>query len=258
MNFNNKKVLVIANAGYLKKHRLGSIIDDFDVVIRINVAQTYRHSPSVGSKFDIWTSYNPDALIDLTNTYKKIGLSDNKIKELLKDVKEIWYTTWNQNDLYYNWMYDNLIKKYLSSDINIRVENRSNSLKCMLKLGYKQTTGFNLIWVLSNMLDHFYIVGFSFYGHLIDDSNNTYYYKDVIGRNDLDSLHEWHNPKAEAIYVEQLIYDGKVTILDENTEVTPSKMITIPEQYVCSNCKHPYDVYHWQRNICSKCRMEYD
>jgi hypothetical protein len=50
------RVIVIGNSPSVLDHELGEIIDDYDVVIRINRCPTKGYEKNIGSKTDIWAT----------------------------------------------------------------------------------------------------------------------------------------------------------------------------------------------------------
>jgi len=265
MELNNKTICLIGSSGILRDSKLGKLIDKFDIVIRVNNAITYGFEEDVGTKFDIWITFNPEQLpnpwthkkwLRFGETFKmlrELRLSDNDISEHLSSVKEVWYTTWKEKDLTENWMKDELLVKYLD-DPDIRVQSLEYAKLCKKELGLKQGTGFNAIWVLSKMLDHFYIAGFDFYGNTNLKNKYLYYYND----RDINSMPMIHDGNLEYKYVKNLIDDGKVIMLDNNTNITPSEFISRIKHSECEVCGYKYDVYEWQQDICSRCKYEQD
>ena len=55
-----KSVLLVGKGGCLKGTKLGKKIDEFDIVIRINEGKTKGWEGDAGTKFTIWTTFNPE------------------------------------------------------------------------------------------------------------------------------------------------------------------------------------------------------
>ena len=71
----DKNIILIGNSPTILSSKLGSVIDEFDTVVRFNNFVTAGYEESVGSKTDIWA----------------IGASSSVFPRDPNDFEEIWY-----------------------------------------------------------------------------------------------------------------------------------------------------------------------
>lgn len=261
MNLNNKSILVVGGSGTLINSGLGNKIDQFDIVIRVNNAQTingYEHD--VGSKFDIWVTYsfeykNKLPMYYFTNMYKGYGFTTDDLIDYLKQVKELWIASWNIGNLINDWKNDEMLKKYNLTDRLQRLESTSAANRCKNDLGSEQSTGFNTIWCLSQVLDKFYIVGFDSFGAMDVGNKILHYY-------DSRTIEDWkgegiHTESKEAKYIKKLINDNRIKMLNENTKIQTSTVIRPVTKIICSKCGRHNNKYTWEnKDICNYCKQE--
>ena len=93
------RVIIIGNSPEVLKNKYGSLIDSYDIVIRINKCVTKNHEKYVGSKIDIWaTTYNtaewygedyiPDNYKNITQIWRRTpGTRLKNLPEELKSLK---------------------------------------------------------------------------------------------------------------------------------------------------------------------------
>ncbi|MBD3319965.1 MAG: hypothetical protein GF350_02615, partial [Chitinivibrionales bacterium] len=95
LNLNNKSILVVGSAGSLKDSGLGDKIDEFDIVIRVNLGKTIGYEKDVGTKHTIWSSWRPaDHYISLDpREERNEGLNKKQIEDVMSELKEIWYVS---------------------------------------------------------------------------------------------------------------------------------------------------------------------
>jgi hypothetical protein len=248
----NKSTLLIGNGGSLSRGGLGSKIDEFDEVIRINEGKTKGWEQDAGMKFTIWSTYNPQKkFFKFINGYRSRGYSDDMIKDLLKDIHEIWYVA-PRFDLLIPWKFDNLTKK----DTIIR-HMSPRILREITSYIKEPTTGFILIYLLNKMYDKFYITGFDFLGHsklkpvlhhyFTDNPLERAESKEILIR-DLDGEYQ---------YTQQLVDNGEVEYLTKDTEIVKSQWKYADTRPVstmreCIN-GHKSMYYWWENKICHIC-----
>lgn len=210
----NRSILLVGNGGSLKDSGLGSKIDQFDEVIRINEGKTIGWEEDAGTRFTIWTTYDPvKKFYKYFKGYKNRGYNDNEISWMLKDVKEIWYIHPHGN---VNHRYPQL-DRYLQYDYKIR-KGTPELVTYMKKITPHSTTGFMLINLLSLLYNKFYIIGFDFMG-LFDSPSHHYFTDRELDRS---GVHRWN---IEFNYTKDLIKQGKIEILTKDTIIEKSKYI---------------------------------
>jgi len=243
-----KSILLIGNGGSLNNSRLGKKIDEFDEVIRINEGKTKGWEEDAGMKFTIWVTYNPEKKFKkFINGYKARGYSNNEIKDLLKDVHEIWYVAPKFN-LLKPWYFNNLtpddtIKRHLSRNI---VREMSSIIK-------EQTTGFILIYLLSKMYDKFYITGFDFLGHSHIDVKYHHYFNDNPVENVESYERGIRDLDGEYRFTQNLVDEGRVKYLTKDTIIEKSEYIGKPIITREKGCGHQSNYYWWENKICHYC-----
>lgn len=97
------KAIIVSNSLSILKKEYGKIIDDFDIVIRLNKCVTDGYEKYIGSKTDIWSasSFYLSALPNCEHTKKKVKPKHDKSGRLLPwfypnnliDLQAIWYRT---------------------------------------------------------------------------------------------------------------------------------------------------------------------
>lgn len=263
MNLDNKSIIVVGSSGTLTNSGLGKKIDQFDVVIRVNNAQTINgYQDDVGSKFDIWTSYSYENKHKLVmnyfeSMYKDSGFSFNDMLEYLSQVKELWITTWNHGNLLHDWKKNDTLKKYKLDSRIQRIQSVNSSNKCRNDLGARQSTGFSTIWCLMQSVDKIYITGIDAFG-AIGNNNSLHYY-------DNDTIDDWknnagvHKESKEGRYISNLINNNRIEMLTKETDIKKSKLIRPYLKKKCSICKKYNYNYSWENfNICHHCKKEMD
>ena len=99
MNSHKKKVIIIGNSPSVLNYEYGSIIDSYDVVIRINRCVTAGFEKYIGSKTDIWSTSSWCLEMQPEKAFPNIKSETSK-KELpyffpsnIQDLDAIWYRT---------------------------------------------------------------------------------------------------------------------------------------------------------------------
>lgn len=245
---NDASIIIIGNGASLKDSNLGSKIDEFDEVIRINEAKTKEFEKDAGMKFTIWSTFNPDKrVMKFIKSYQNNhNYSMTDIKELVKDVHEIWYVgarpdcsrQWKSK-----WVVDiglqDSIKRH-ASPLTIR------KIKRVIEY---PTTGFVLIWLFSLMYDKIYLAGFDF-GGITDPTLEFHHYFRDTPKYDEDT----HNFQNEYEAVCSWIHMGKVEHLTLDTNIKKGKYIydDVIEKH-CSHCNKTSYLYKWENRICHYC-----
>lgn len=252
IDLDDKSVVVVGNSGHLTNSNLGNTIDNFDTVIRFNEARTIGFEKDVGSRFDIWITYSDIPRRRYFEYLKSDKFAQEKRGEILDQIEELWYVSWNKTDLETKWKNNSLIKQYELMDCEKRIESIRNSRLCRKKLGCKQSTGINAIWCLSEILDKFYIIGFSAFGSH-KDTNFVHYY-------DSESVEEWrnsfpvHTPKKEDAYLRKLKNNRKIIELEKDINPKNSELISNLNKIICDSCGKENIKYPWEnQRVCQYC-----
>lgn len=247
-----KSIIVIGNGSSLIDSSLGNKIDEFDEVIRINDFRIFGYEDDVGTKTDIWCTYNPKNKVEkLIRSHIDHGFTIDDLKNITKGIKEIWYVSWNPENLMNSWKHN---KSFKQLDIYNRIKRHqsiTNSKKLRKHIPVP-STGFMLLWLLTQMYDKIYIAGFDFAG--ATDSNLVYhhYYKTITLEQ--ESKKRIHTPNKEYEYVKDLIKDGKIEFLEKNTNIIKANFIGNYRMIdKCNKCDKEISLYSWEQLICSYC-----
>jgi hypothetical protein len=243
----NKSILLIGNGNSLKDSKLGNKIDEFDEVIRINECQTKGYENDCGTKFTIWSTFNPDKRFKkFINSYKSLDYTIEQIRELTKDIKEIWYVNPNIDKLI-PWHNKNLIELGLESIIK-RHESPIIARKIKREINHS-TTGFILIYLLTSIYDKIYITGFDFAGRFIPITNQHYFGDSPVVTEDVSP----HSFDKEMELVLRLEKEDRIIFLKNDTKIEKCKDISTFKEKVCNTCNKTNFLYFWENNICHYC-----
>ena len=191
----NNSIVIIGNGESILKNKFGKKINLFKDIIRINNFITKGYEPFIGSKTTIWFNGANQGLFTRNQFPKKIIVSIPS--EIYKK------------------------KKYIDSHITKRIRN-DNFLRIPLKkiLEYENNVGhsrlstgmYAIMWALDYYND-IYIYGFDFFlkskGHYFDNSVIKF-----IKNKSIIKKGQKHNTQLEKKYVQQLIKEKKIKILD--------------------------------------------
>jgi hypothetical protein len=244
-----KSILLVGNSGSILNSNLGNTIDKFDEVIRINEGKTKGWEKDAGLKFNIWSTYNPEKkFTKFLNGYKDRGYSDNQIKEILKDVMEVWYVA-PRLDLLHEWNYklynlESTIKRHESP---LMLREISRNIK-------EPTTGFILIYLLTHMYDKIYIVGFDFFSHSGVKPEFEHYFSE----NPIERAEEKENRIRELdkewIYTRDLIDKKTINVITHDTIIEKSSYIGKELlNKTCKYCNKTSSYYWWENRLCHFC-----
>lgn len=247
----DKSVVVVGNGSILKYQKLGKKIDEFDEVVRINDWKTKGFEEIAGSKTTIWIMYNPIKNCgNFISGYNAIGCDMVSIKEIVKNINEIWFVCWNEENLLHNWKQNRLIKelgvydkikRHLSIKTSRQISNVTNP----------PSTGFSLIWLLIHMYDKVYLAGFDFGNQIPTEGGFNHYYgsrtKEFVRKNNI------HNLEFEMEYVKKLKQEGKIEFLTEDTNIDKGKFIGSVLEVKCKRCGKLNHLYNWEQRVCNHC-----
>ncbi|MBE3094963.1 MAG: glycosyltransferase family 29 protein [Actinobacteria bacterium] len=247
----DKSVIIVGNGSILKSQKLGKRIDEFDEVVRINDWKTKGFEEIAGSKTTIWVMYNPIKNCgNFISGYKTLGLDIDSIKDIVKDLNEIWFVCWNEENLSYNWKQNGLIKELGIYDKTKRHLSIKTSRK-ISSITNPPSTGFSLIWILTHMYDKIYLTGFDFGNQIPTEGTFNHYYgsrtKEFVEKNNI------HNLEFEMEYVKKLKQEGKIDFLIEDTNINKGKFIENTSKVKCRRCGKLNYLYDWEQRVCNYC-----
>jgi len=168
----NLKVIIVGNSPNVLKKKYGSIIDSYDIVIRINKCTTNGFEKYIGTKTDIWATthlkYHKDS-----NNDDKIFIPNN-----YQDIKQLWRRTpkVKLNNLPSDFPVTNpytmfKTKEFYKNKLNIYIDNLKN----------EPCTGLLTILTSTLFYQDITIYGFSFYTE--SSGNVTSYYRELESKN---------------------------------------------------------------------------
>ena len=247
-----KSVILIGNGGSLRDSNLGNKIDEFDEVIRINDWKTNGWEKDAGLKTTIWSMYNPQkGAVNFLNSYTTLkGYDIDTIKGIVNGINEIWYVSWDIDNLVNTWRAKRPIKNLGVYGKCKRHQSVVNSKSMRRKLD-TPSTGMMLILILIDMYDKIYLAGFDFAGNSDNKLINHHYY----GNKSIKTIQEIeiHNPKSEYEFVNRLIKENKVEYLTVDTKIEKSNFKGKMNKYKCSKCGMEGELYDWEQPICNYC-----
>lgn len=274
MSLIGKSVIVVGASGTLKDSELGSKIDAFDVVIRINRAKTLGYEIDVGNKIDIWITCSLIEIpIDRTETgwfeargfgsaindYIMAGYTDEQIIDRFKSLNEVWLMSWDTETLN---RYSNgkdmirLLDKYKLNDTIKRYEDVSTAKRYVHEVRMKNTTGFIVLLSLSKIYKNFYIAGF---GREKMDNRKlfNYYSKEEDFNTKRNIASKCHNYEKEDKWIDDMVNKGIIKDLDKDVDITPIELLADSEyskSFKCEGCNKLNQKYFWENNMCNYCR----
>lgn len=245
----DKSVILLGNGGCLSKHRLGSRIDSFDEVVRINRFKTIGYEDIAGSKTTIWCTYNP--LVGFSNfirDYKNLNMPQEEIRNIVKDVRELWYVNWKTYTLFRSWRNREPLDYLDIYDKCKRHQLPLNSKRLQRRYNLSHpSTGFLLLAVLVDMYDKIYIHGYDIY-----ESDKTHHYFGGADEATFVSKHDYKN--TEYRHIKDLIKRGRIVFLDEDVEIVKAKFIDKePKIIKCKTCGKTNTNYNWEQLLCNYC-----
>lgn len=158
------KVIIVGNSPDVLKNEYGSLIDSYDIVIRINKCVTKNYEKYVGSKIDIWaTTYNRAA-----------WYGENFIPENYQNITQLWVRTQSTklDGLPKNLKSLNRIQMYKSGFWRSQENKEVRSYLGKHKLKAEPCTGLLTILTATRFYKDITLYGFSFFdesGGLIRD-----------------------------------------------------------------------------------------
>ena len=216
------RVILIGNGGSLKNKSLGTKIDEFNEVIRINEGKTIGWEKDAGTKFTIWSTYNPEKkFTKYLKGYKEKGYSNEMISNIVSEIREIWYVSplsqhlhqWNNFDKFYkNLGMENYIK---------RVESEQTR-KEISKIVKHPTTGFILMNILLKMYDKIYIAGFDFLGLREEVNDHHYFTNTPMKKVSKGSVHDFERELEWCLQKEK---ENRIICIDADTIIEESNFI---------------------------------
>ena len=187
------KVIIVGNSPNVLKNEYGSIIDSYDIVIRINKCVTKKYEKYVGSKIDIWATTH--------NRAKWYG--ESYIPDNYQNITQIWKRTPNTN-------LDNLPKKlkyitqtpmYKSSFWRSPEHKEVRSYLNKYKLKAEPCTGLLTILTATIFYKDITIYGFSFFNESEGLIRDYYAFdKSSISEIELKNYEKEENKKSKHFF----------------------------------------------------------
>lgn len=255
MHNQEKSVLIVGNGYSIKDSNLGKKINQFDEIIRINDWKTKGYEKDAGTKTTIWVTYNPiKGHVNFIEGYKKLGYTIEEIKDIVKNINEIWYVSFKIENLLLDWKNSSYLKELGIYNKIKRHQSLQYSKKVQMKVPLP-TTGLTLVYILSHMYDKIYLVGYDFTG-VREGVLPLYhhYYGEKITKNLLDG--NIHNSKSEFLYVENMISKDRIEYLTKDTKIKKGHYIGKYNKNLtttCKNCNQLNLLYDWEQRICNYC-----
>ena len=169
------KVVIVGNSPIILENEYGSLIDSYDIVIRINKCTTKGFEKYIGSKINIWATTHPEYHKNPLN-HKEIFTPDND-----KNIQQIWKRTpgvtlkklpkhYSTISCFTMYKTEKFKKNKIFSEYDKRLNPQKKTKKKM-----EMCTG--LLTILSSTLffSNVTVTGFSFYN---ESKKTTAYYKE--------------------------------------------------------------------------------
>ena len=202
------KVLLVGNSSIDESKKYGEVIDDFDLVVRMNRYQIDGFENYIGSKTNIW-------VLNRALSLGKSAIKDYSVpktfeynKKFSKDLEYILLVTYIENSQEYPKLLD-----WTKHNSNLRVADtfkisnylRSRWDKLIEKSFYKPATGLLLIHYFLEEYDKIYLHNF--------DCGNTKHYWDDSENDSAQPMSSKHNWSFDEILISELVNDDKVKYL---------------------------------------------
>ena len=197
-NNKEKKIIIIGNGESAINKKYGQIIDNFEFIGRINNFQIDRYSNYIGSKTSIWFNGANQGLVRRKKIPDNIVvLIPSKINKQKKDINKFVNNRLGTTKEQCNIINYNTIRKY---------EQQVDSDRL--------TTGtYSILWALDNFKEVF-IYGFDFFinskSHYFDNALIS-----ILKNKGIISKAKKHDMKKEKAYIDNLISNGKLKVLNE-------------------------------------------
>ena len=202
----DKKVIIVGNSPSILSEEYGSLIDSYDIVIRLNKCTTKGFEKYIGSKTDIWAT-----------THQKYH---NKfVPDDYKNIKELWKRTPHVKNFKFPKDFPKDVKElvmYKTSEFAFKQE--------ISKLKKEPCTGLLAILTSTLFYKDITIVGFTFY---TEHKNATAYYREYELDENGNHLEDeyWRrveksgfaskkNGEIKKNIVRKLVDEGKIKLLN--------------------------------------------
>jgi len=193
----NKKIIIVANGSSVLKNNYGDLIDQFPVVGRINNYKLNSYENHTGSKTSIWFNGANQGL------YKRKNIPDEIIILIPSLIQK------------------NRIKPHEIIKSRLGIQNNQYQLIAINKMNeYEKkcdtdrlTTGTaSILWAMENY-EQVYIYGFDFF---IDSKSHYFDNKlmSTLKNSGIIPKAKKHDTYKEKIYIDNLILNGKLKILN--------------------------------------------
>lgn len=262
----DRKVIFVGNSHTLKNSELGSVIDEFDQVIRINNAKIVGYEDDVGTKFHSWVVFNPEPNIHdwdrkkwlkfalYFKNYHDKGYSDDDIRDLVSDVNELWYISGLKKDILEKYKKKTLLRRYGLMDTLKRHQSEESFDYIYETVGGHYSTGIGSLMVLLSMYNKVYVTGVDCFNQNDKPVFGHYYDNEVLTGNDAKSTIGPHDFKTEKYLLDAYIKQGRLINLTHDVEIEKSKYIGDEKSHaVCPHCHYGNSFYPWEAHICQHC-----
>jgi len=254
----NKSIVIVGSAGVLLDTKLGELIDTFDEVARINTWATTGFEDIAGNKTTIWSMSRPSKSVVLNAQWwtGKRGIPIQKVKDEFSKVDELWcntYTAKNHIRLFTPEWHDSRKQAFMRifklKNKIIRKMSIEACKQCCKDVGTNTPLGGSiLIWLLLQTYDKIYICGFDCWQ---TDTRVHYYDNKKIERIGFQPDHQEMNYDQD--YINKHIENGRIILLNKDTKIEKSKLITEVENYQCQFCGKTSYLYNWETKFCNYC-----
>lgn len=191
----NKKIIVVGNSPNIMSDKVGHLIDEFDMVIRINDFKTDGFQEYTGTKVTHWvTSFSPSIDIRNTSIFDKIFTSNV-----------------SQTEKVFNNRINRILKGSASANKKLVILSDKELRDLKLSIGYSAknkwpTSGLIAIYVALNKIHNadVYYHGFSFF------KEAGKYVSHYWNETKKEEFRKHHDHSLEEKYVNRLVKEGKI------------------------------------------------
>jgi len=192
LNINENDILIIGGGKSILNSEIGSVIDSFPTIGRINNYETKNYAKYIGSKTDIWfNGANQGLKINIHIPQRVVVLIP---PEILKNKGAM--------------IHDRISRRLNTKKYELVPKENMDKFESDVK-SQRLTTGTNsILWALENF-NRVFIHGFDFF---IDSKThyNDSKVKTWLIENGILNKAQKHNTSKEKLYVENLISQGKI------------------------------------------------
>jgi len=195
--YKDKKCIIVASGGSVLHNELGDEIDEFDLIVRTNLAQYEGFEKHVGSRTDVrFLSHKTfgNTLNDVDFSAYDVGYIPNSNSHLI--IRSVG----NIGSMIPGFILNQDGKNkfsILDLDYNTYLDRQLNT-------GHYCTVGFSAVYTMMDLGCEVYIYGFDFY----DESTPYHYYEKVSKKAQTGRVN--HPMKNEKVYMDYLVNTEKI------------------------------------------------